>query len=92
MHQNCWCEPPSPRPASLQAGLGVAVEYYLGLGSEAVWARIQTLASLLRIRLAALPGVTLHDAGRELCGIVAFTKVHQAAGGVWGRGGLAQAQ
>ena len=57
----------------------MAVEYYLGLGLDAVWARIQELASLLRTRLAAVPGVTVHDAGRALCGIVAFTKVLMVA-------------
>lgn len=64
-----------PEPLPAQAALGVAVEYYLGLGPEAVWDRVCELASLLRTRLAAVPGVTVHDAGRTLCGIVAFTKV-----------------
>ena len=57
----------------------MAVDYYLGRGPDAVWARVQELAALLRIRLAAVPGVTVHDAGRMLCGIVAFTKVLVAA-------------
>ena len=62
----------------MQVAFGVALEYYLGMGPEAVWQRIQHLASLLRTRLAAVPGVTVHDAGRALCGIVAFSKVGTA--------------
>lgn len=59
----------------MQVAFGVALEHYLALGPEVVWKRIQELSSLLRMRLAALPGVTVHDAGRRLCGIVAFSKV-----------------
>ena len=69
--------PAAPFEASVlvQVAFGVALEYYLGLGPEAVWTRIQELSSLMRMRLAAVPGVTVHDAGRRLCGIVAFSKV-----------------
>ncbi|BDA50632.1 probable cysteine desulfurase [Coccomyxa sp. Obi] len=55
-------------------GLGVAVDYANRLGMNFIWARIQAIASELRGKLAMIPGVTVHDRGRLLCGIVSFTK------------------
>ena len=57
-----------------QAGLGVAVQYANELGIDWIWERIQHLAAELRTKLARLPGVTVHDRGALLCGIVSFTK------------------
>lgn len=54
-------------------GLGAAVDYALGLGMEALAARIRALAEDLRTRLVAIPGVAVHDLGHERCGIVTFT-------------------
>jgi len=54
-------------------GLGVAVDYALQWGIESIEDRVTTLAAHLRQRLAELPGVTVQDHGKRLCGIVSFT-------------------
>lgn len=54
-------------------GLGVAVDYALGLGLPAIEQRITRLADTLRRLLRALPGVRVHDQGVRRCGIVSFT-------------------
>ena len=55
-------------------GLGVAIDYALGWGLEAIYGRITALAAQVRDGLAAIPGVELRDLGAEHCGIVTFTK------------------
>ncbi len=56
-------------------GLGAAVDYALDLGIAPIWERVQILATALRDGLATIPGVTLHDRGATLCGLVAFSIV-----------------
>jgi selenocysteine lyase/cysteine desulfurase len=55
-----------------KVGLGVAVNYALTLGLDAIADRTQALAATLRDRLAAVFGVTVHDQGRRRCGLVTF--------------------
>ena len=45
-------------------GLGIAVDYALAIGIEAIMARCRALADQLRGGLAEIPGVTIHDLGR----------------------------
>ena len=58
---------------ALSLGLGKAIDYALELGLDRIWERIQFLAGLTRRRLAEIPGVSIHDRGDTLCGIVTFS-------------------
>jgi len=58
-------------------GLGVAIDYARDWDIATTWARIRSLAALLRSRLSDLPGVAVRDIGAEQCGIVAFTAAEQ---------------
>ena len=62
-----------------KVGLGVAVDYALGWGIEAIRERVSTLAENLRSRLGDLQGVEVRDLGAEKCGIVTFTVEGRAA-------------
>jgi selenocysteine lyase/cysteine desulfurase len=54
-------------------GMGVAIDYALELGLDAIWARIFDQAAQLRSRLCEIPGVRVHDLGEVKGGIVTFT-------------------
>ncbi len=60
-------------PVALHLGLGTAVDHVLELGIDAIAARVAILGEELRAQLGALAGVTVHDGGKERCGIVTFT-------------------
>jgi len=55
-----------------RVGLGVAVDHALGWGIDAIAERNSVLADGLRQRLAAIPGVTVHDQGEQRCAITTF--------------------
>jgi cysteine desulfurase / selenocysteine lyase len=55
-----------------QLALGVAIDYALDLGIDAIQQRVYSLADDLRFALTAIPGVTVADQGAERCGIVTF--------------------
>jgi selenocysteine lyase/cysteine desulfurase len=52
--------------------LGVAVDYALDWGMDAISERVQHVAGELREALRAQRGVTVYDAGTQQCGIVTF--------------------
>src|SRR5581483_3017456 len=56
-----------------KVGLGVAVDYALELGLEAIWRRVRELAERLRTALRELDAVTLLDRGAVLGATVTFT-------------------
>lgn len=56
-----------------RVGFGVALDYALGWTAPRTAARIALLSGALRAQLGAIPGVALHDLGRERCGIVTFS-------------------
>ena len=61
-------------------GLGVAVDYALRIGLDAIYDRVRSLAGLMRERLRTIDGVLVLDKGREQCGIVSFTKEDESPG------------
>lgn len=53
-------------------GMGVAVQYAMGMGIDAIWERIEMLAGSARQLLGEIDGVTVRDLGALKCGIVTF--------------------
>lgn len=62
--------------------LGVAVDYACDLGMSAIETRVRALAALLRSSLRQLPGITVHEDGEHLSGIVTFSVDGQDAAAV----------
>jgi cysteine desulfurase/selenocysteine lyase len=60
------------RNTAAVAGLRAAVAYARSWGLASIAERVTAAAADLRERLAALPGVTVHDRGQRRCGIVSF--------------------
>jgi selenocysteine lyase/cysteine desulfurase len=58
---------------ALRLGLGQAVDYALQWGLDEIKQRVRLLANDLRALLQDVRGVTVHDLGREQCGIVTFS-------------------
>jgi len=56
-------------------GMGRAVDYALEVGVDAIEQEVIRLSSILRERLATVPGVTVQDIGKRRCGIVTFSVV-----------------
>ncbi|BBK36560.1 hypothetical protein STAQ_16380 [Allostella sp. ATCC 35155] len=54
-------------------GLGVAVDYALAIGLDAIRDRCRLLAGRLRAGLAGIPGAVVRDLGRDPSAIVSFT-------------------
>ena len=54
-------------------GLGVAIDYALSWGLEAIESRVRALAEMLREKLGSVGGVQVHDQGQRRCGIVTFS-------------------
>jgi cysteine desulfurase/selenocysteine lyase len=66
-------------------GLGVAIDYALAIGLDAIEVRCRLLAGRLRAGLGAIPGVTLRDLGPAPSAIVSFTVAGEAAESVVAR-------
>jgi len=56
-----------------KVGLGVATEYALDIGIDAIAERVRLLATRLRSELAQIDGTMVRDEGRVRSGIVTFT-------------------
>ena len=54
-------------------GFGRAIDYALNIGIDVIEAEVVRLAAMLRERLAAIAGVSVHDIGERKCGIVTFS-------------------
>ncbi|KGD93361.1 class V aminotransferase [Achromobacter sp. RTa] len=64
---------------ALRCGLANALQEALDIGLESIRARIDAVAQSLRAELAAIPGITVLDQGRERSGLVAFNLAGQDA-------------
>jgi cysteine desulfurase / selenocysteine lyase len=60
-------------------GLGEAIAYARRLKVDVTWLYIRDLARRLRAGLSEVPDLSLHDKGKECCGIVTFSIANRAA-------------
>lgn len=58
---------------AIKLALGAAIRYALDIGLDTIRQCIDQQAQALRQRLSTLPGVTIHDLGRQHSGLVSFT-------------------
>ncbi len=65
-----------------KAALGIAIDYALDWGIEAIQTRVYALAARLRENLAQVAGVRVTDEGVEQCGIVTFLAEQLPAGAI----------
>ena len=65
-----------------KVGLGVATNYMLAVGIDAIAERVALLSGLLRFGLSAIPNVAVLDTGTHKSGIVTFDVGGMAAGDV----------
>ena len=56
-----------------KAALGIAIDYALAFGLDAIQHRVYELATALRSALRTIAGVIVTDEGAEQCGIVTFS-------------------
>ena len=68
-----------------QAALGVAVDYAMEWGLEAIWERVSALSAKLRSDLGGLLDVEVTDEGDVKCGIVTFRHARLDAGEIMTR-------
>jgi len=66
-------------------GLGVAIEYALSIGMDAIMTRARLLADMMRSELARIPGVEIKDLGTERAAIVSFSVAGAEASAVKAR-------
>jgi selenocysteine lyase/cysteine desulfurase len=58
---------------ALLLGTKAAIEYYLAVGPERIWNRVQLLADYTRKQLDKIPNLRLLDKGPQLCSLITFT-------------------
>lgn len=63
-------------------GLAAAANYALGIGLDSIEKAVQSRATLLRQAISSVPGMSVHERGQQLGGIVTFSSDRHAAADV----------